>query len=203
MELRDLIEGKYIRLQKMQMEDAPLIFNWRQSASGQFMNQPDGYSLAMQEDWMQNRPDTEINYIIVAKETGEKVGMVALVGISIQDRNAEIGRLLLAPEFLKKSNPYGLEALKLCATEIIVEWNFHKINGNVLENNVSMLKLQKYMGMEEEGFLKDQKMIGGKMYGLFLVALFESNYRKKYLPRINMLLKAFEKSPITSTMETT
>ena len=186
-----LIEGDFILLREINLEDAESIFNWRIGVSGQYMNQPDGYCLQMQKSWMSNRPENEINYIIIDKKSNQSVGMVAIVGISEQDKNAEIGRLLLAPEFLKKSNPYGLEALKLCSNQILNEWGFHKIYGNVLSENIPMLKLQKYLGMIEEGLLKDQKKIKGEMYDLHLVALFENNFRTKYIPRISMLLKAF------------
>ncbi len=187
-----LLEGEFIQLREITADDAKIIFSWRTGSSGQFMNQPDGYSLEMQKKWMTSRPVSEINYIIVDKKTHEKVGMVAIVGISEQDKNAEIGRLLLAPIYLKKSNPYGLEALKLCSTEILKNWEFHKIFGNVLSENIPMLKLQKYLGMIEEGLLKDQKSIKGKMYDLHLVALFQENFTKKYIPRISLLLKTFK-----------
>lgn len=187
----NFIEGNFILLREITLEDAEIIYNWRTGASGKFMNQPDGYNLAMQKKWMNTRPANEINYIIIEKKNNEKVGMVAIVGISEQDKNAEIGRLLLAPEFLKRSNPYGLEALKICADQILKQWKFHKINGNVLSENVPMLKLQKYLGMVEEGLLKDQKSISGIMYDLHLVALFQAAFKQKYIPRINMLLKAF------------
>ena len=186
-----LIKGDFILLREINLEDAETIFNWRIGVPGQFMNQPDGYCLEMQKSWMNNRPESEINYIIIDKKNNQSVGTVAILGISKQDKNAEIGRLLLAPEFLKKSNPYGLEALKLCSNQILNEWNFHKIYGNVLSENIPMLKLQKYLGMVEEGLLKDQKSIKGKMYDLHLIALFKENLVMKYLPRISLLLKHF------------
>ena len=186
-----IIEGEFIFLREIIIEDAETIFSWRTGPSGQFMNQPDGYDMEMQINWMNSRPETEINYMIINKKNNEKVGMVAMVGISEQDKNAEIGRLLLAPEFLKKSNPFGLEALKICSIEILNVWGFHKIYGNVLSENIPMLKLQKYLGMIEEGLLKNQKSIRGIMYDLHLVALFPDALKQKYIPRINLLLKAF------------
>ncbi len=125
------LEGTFIRLEKLKPEDAALVYEWRISESGAFMNQPEGYSLASQQHWMQNRPASEINYMIICKSSGNKVGMIAIVNISDQDKNAEVGRLLLAPVYLKKSNPYGLEALKLCCNLVLNEWHFNKINGNV------------------------------------------------------------------------
>ena len=190
-DINKTIVGEFIELIQIDNDDAEMIYNWRIGLSGQFMNQPDGYSVEMQKQWMKSRPNNEINYMIVDKKNRLKVGMVAIVGISIQDKNAEIGRLLLAPEYLNKSNPYGLEALKLCSNQILNVWNFHKICGNVLSENVAMLRLQKYLGMKEEGLLVDQKSIKGKLYNLHLVALFKDDLQKCYLPRISMLLKAF------------
>ncbi|MBK9382681.1 MAG: GNAT family N-acetyltransferase [Chitinophagaceae bacterium] len=127
-----IVKGDFVELHEITPDDAQIIYNWRTSSSGQFMNQPDGYSLESQQNWMQNRPANEINYTIISKESGQKVGMIAIVGISIQDKNAEVGRLLLAPEFLKASNPYGLEALKICYNLILNVWGFNKIYGNAV-----------------------------------------------------------------------
>ncbi|MBL0305002.1 MAG: GNAT family N-acetyltransferase [Chitinophagaceae bacterium] len=188
-----IVKGDFVELHEITPDDAQIIYNWRTSSSGQFMNQPDGYSLESQQNWMQNRPANEINYTIISKESGQKVGMIAIVGISIQDKNAEVGRLLLAPEFLKASNPSGLEALKICYNLILNVWGFNKIYGNVLSENKPMLKMQKYLGMVEEGLLKQQKNIHGKMYDLHLVAIFQEQFNKSYLPKIQFLLKAFRK----------
>lgn len=186
------LHGEFIELREMTLADADLIYHWRTGPSGKFMNQPDGYSLESQQRWMQSRPANEINYMIVSKRSGEKVGMIAIVDISEQDRNAEVGRLLLAPEFLKRSNPYGMEALKLCCNLVLNEWGFHKIHGNVLSENKPMLRMQKYLGMVEEGLLKDQKTIHGKFYDLHLVALFREALNKSYLPKISLLLNSFK-----------
>ena len=187
-----IIEGDYIVLREITLDDAEIIYNWRTGPSGEFMNQLDDYNLQMQINWMNTRPNNEINYIIIDQFNNEKVGMVSIVGISERDKNAEIGRLLLAPEFLNRSNPFGLEALKICSNEILKKWRFNKIYGSVISASLPMLKLQKYLGMVEEGFLKDQKSIRGKMYDLHLVALFSEAFELKYIPRINMLLKAFK-----------
>lgn len=186
------LEGEFVELHEITVEDADIIYKWRTGDSGEYLNQPDGYSLEAQKKWMVSRPANEINYMIVAKSTDAKVGTIAIVGISEQDKNAEVGRLLLGPEFLKKSNPYGLESLKISYNLILNEWKFHKIYGNVLSENVAMLKMQKFLGMVEEGILKDQKIIRGVMYDLHLVAIFADRLNKYYIPRISMLLKSFK-----------
>lgn len=185
------LEGDFITLNEIKADDAEIIYEWRTGLSGKYMNQPVGYSLDFQKSWIENRPKNEINYTISSKKSGGKVGMISVVGISEQNRNAEVGRLLLAPEFLNKSNPYGLEALKLCYNLIINEWNFNKVFGNVLSANTAMLKLQKFLGMIEEGKLKEQTVINNEFYDLFLVAIFRDELNKLYIPKINLLLKSF------------
>lgn len=185
------LEGDFVTLNEITVNDAEIIYEWRTGQSGKYMNQPVGYSLNYQKRWIESRPDNEINYIISSKKSGKKVGMIAVVGISEQNKNAEVGRLLLAPEYLNKSNPYGLEALKICYNLIINEWNFNKVFGNVLSANTAMLKLQKFLGMTEEGKLKEQTVINNQFYDLFLVAIFRDQLNKLYIPRINLLLKSF------------
>ena len=188
------LEGEFIQLRKIALDDAHLIYKWRNSESGKYMNRPDGYSLEMQKKWISERPVNELNFIIVSKQQNSNVGMISIVGISEQDRNAEVGRLLLAPEFLRTSNPYGLEALKLCNNLILNTWGFNKVYGNVLADNLPMLRMQKYLGMIEEGLLRQQKSINGHFHDLYLVALFNTQFNKSYLPKINLLLRSFKTS---------
>lgn len=185
------LEGDFVTLNEITVNDAEVIHEWRTGLSGKYMNQPVGYSLDFQKKWIESRPNNEINYIIFSKESGNKVGMISVVSISEENRNAEVGRLLLAPDFLNKSNPYGLEALKICYNLIINEWDFNKVFGNVLSANTAMLRLQKFLGMTEEGKLKEQTVINNQFYDLFLVAIFREELNKFYIPRINLLLKSF------------
>lgn len=191
LDLYKSLEGDFITLKQITTDDSEIIYAWRTGLSGKYMNQPDDYSLDFQKKWIETRPNNEINYIITSRESNTKVGMISIVGISEQNKNAEVGRLLLAPEYLNKSNPYGLEALKICYNLIINEWNFNKIFGNVLSANTAMLKLQKFLGMTEEGVLKQQTAINGEFYDLFLVGIFRTELNKLYIPRINLLLKSF------------
>ncbi len=186
------LTGDFVELKEITSADAELIYNWRIDVSGQLMNQPTGYSLEMQKKWMETRPSNEINYMIVSRASGQKVGMIAIVAISEQDKNAEVGRLLLAPQFLKVSNPYGLEALKLSYNLVLNGWGFNKVYGNVLSGNKPMLRMQKYLGMAEEGILRQQKILHGEIYDLHLVAIFTKEFNKSYLPKLAILLRAFK-----------
>ena len=186
------LEGDFATLNEITVDDAEIIYKWRTGISGRYLNQPVGYSISFQKEWIENRPNNEINYIISSRKSGVKVGMISIVGISEQNRNAEVGRLLLAPEYLTKSNPYGLESIKICYDLVINKWKFNKIYGNILSENTKMLKLHKFLGMSEEGLLKEQTLIDGKFYDLFLVAIFRDALNDSYIPKVNLLLKSFK-----------
>ena len=59
-----ILKGEFVELHDITLADAETIYNWRIGESGQFMNQPDGYSIESQRKWMETRPANEINYII-------------------------------------------------------------------------------------------------------------------------------------------
>ena len=54
-----------------------------------------------------------------------------------------------------------------------------------------MIKLQKYLGMIEEGVLKQHLFLNGKFEDLHIMSLFSSDFEKAYKKRIQFLLKSF------------
>ena len=148
------ITGDYIILRKAEISDAEDIYSWRSGHSGRFLRHPEGYSVAMQEAWIKSRSDKEINYIIQDKKTLEKVGMISIYEVNTDDKVAEVGRLLLSDYYLTKSNPYGLEALLLGYDYVFNIMNFRKITGIIAAVNITMLKLQLFLGMKQEGYLE-------------------------------------------------
>jgi RimJ/RimL family protein N-acetyltransferase len=187
------LEGDFIVLRKVTVDDAEKIYTWRTSESGAFLNQPEGYSVEMQQQWIKTRGANEINYIIESKSTQQSVGMIAIVDIDEQNKKAEVGRLLLDEKFLNASTPYGLEALKITYGIVLNDWQFNKIYGNILSLNQGMIKLQKFLGMHEEGVLQKHVLHNGNYADLHLFGIFRDRLNTNYLPRIQFLLKSFSK----------
>ncbi|RYG42270.1 MAG: N-acetyltransferase [Chitinophagaceae bacterium] len=186
------IEGEFITLKTVTPDDAQDIYNWRTSASGNFLNQPKNYSVESQQQWIKIRPASEINFIIYSKEKQpRKKGMISIVDIDEQNKKAEVGRLLLDAKYLNESNPYGLEALKITYGLVLNSWQFNKIHGTILSLNTGMIKLQKFLGMEEEGIQRKHLLINNEYTDLHLFCVFAPGFNKTYLPRINFLLKSF------------
>lgn len=189
------LDGKYILLRPLTDDDAQDIYNWRTSKSGAFLNRPSEYSVASQLAWIKSRPQDELNYIIyVNNENMDKAGMISIVGIDEQNKKAEVGRLLLDEKYLNVSVPYGLEALKITYNLVLNEWKFNKIYGSILSLNTGMIKMQKFLGMDEEGILKKHLYLNNQYVDLNLYSIFTDALNSKYIPKINFLLKGFEKS---------
>ncbi len=186
------ITGQHIILRKVEISDAEDIFNWRSGLSGQFMRQPDNYSIKSQEIWINSREQSEINYIILDKKTKRKVGTIGIYEVNNTDEIANVGRLLLANEFLGKPTPYGLEALLIAYDYVFNVLNFRKITGDILAGNIAMYKLQKFLGMKEEGYLEKHVVIKGEFEDIFIMSIFKDKFNNYYQKKINFLLKSFK-----------
>lgn len=185
------IEGEYVILKKVMLEDAEDIYKWRSGESGRFMRHPTNYTIDLQKDWIKKRESSEVNYIIYKKESLTKVGMIGIYDLNYNDLVANVGRLLLSEEYLKKSNPYGLESLLLTYSFVFNSINFRKICGDILGSNLRMFKLQIFLGMQQEGFLKRHVIINGMYEDLFIMSLFKEDFIN-YKNKINFLLKSFK-----------
>lgn len=187
----DVLEGKFITLRKTIVSDAEDIFNWRTSSSGRYLRQPDNYSIKSQENWIKSRGYNEINYIIYNLKTGEKVGAIAIYDVNDLDKVANVGRLLLNEKLLKTSNPFGLEALLMCYDYVLNKMDFRKITGEISGPNESVYKLQKFLGMKQEGFLEKHILLNDEFHDLYIMSIFRENFNTTYKKKILFLLKNF------------
>jgi RimJ/RimL family protein N-acetyltransferase len=188
----ETIVGQHILLKKLELDDAPDVFKWRSSISGRYLRQPAGYSLKSQEDWIKNRGLNEINYIIIDKTTKKKVGTIGIYDVNDFDRIANVGRLLVNEDYLGKSSPYGLEALLICYNFVFNIFDFRKITGDILATNTAMYKLQKFLGMKQEGYLEKHTFINDNFEDLHIMSIFKEEFNNTYAKKINFLLKAFK-----------
>lgn len=186
------VTGQFVILRPVEISDAELIYEWRTGPAGKYLNQPLNYSVESQRQWIKSRPAAELNYIICKKDTGEAVGMISIVDIDTQNRKAEVGRLLLGEKYLNESNPFGLEAMKITYDIVLNKWDFNKIHGTILALNEGMVKLQQFLGMEQEGILRRHLYLLDQYVDVYLFSIFKKELNAKYLHRINFLLKPFK-----------
>jgi RimJ/RimL family protein N-acetyltransferase len=185
------IVGRHIVLRKITINDAQDIYTWRSSISGKYMRHPKDYSLISQEEWIKSRGANEINYIIFDKNSNEKVGTIGIYDVNDIDKIANVGRLILCGEYLGKSNPYGLEALLLNYNYVLNVMGYRKITGDILATNEAMFRLQKFLGMKEEGYLEKHVIIHGEPLDIYIMSIFKDEFNNIYRKKIEFLLKNF------------
>ena len=187
----DSIQGTHILLRKTNVHDAADIFKWRSGTAGKFLRQPDNYSVESQKEWILSRGNNEINYIIIDIKTQQKVGAIGIYDVNDFDKVANVGRLLLDDVFLTKSTPFGLEALLLMYDYVLNIMQFRKITGDILVSNEPMFKLQKFLGMKQEGYLEKHTFINGNYEDLYIMSIFTTEFNNVYKKKIAFLLKNF------------
>jgi RimJ/RimL family protein N-acetyltransferase len=183
------LEGEFVNLRPLQVSDAELTYEWRRAARAKFLNQS-AASVEQQAAWIAARPSSEYNYLIELK-AGHPVGMVSLTGIDAINRHGEPGRFLIGDEVAARGVPAAVEAMKLLYELAFDQLELVRVSGIVAANNTLMIKWQKYLGMKEEGRLRNHlcQKDGSFVDAVYLGMLVEE-YRKIALPRMKVLIAA-------------
>jgi [ribosomal protein S5]-alanine N-acetyltransferase len=182
MELR----GTHVVLRPLRVDDAELTLRWRLGDRASLLNQGAG-TVAEQAAWIGSRPPSEFNFIIELM-SGESVGMLSVVGIDEVNRRAEPARFLIGEPDAVRGLPVAVEAMKLLYEFIFDELKLHRVHGTVAADNRLMIKWQKFLGMKEEGILREHYFIGGQYRDAVCLAMLEDEYRTVALPRMTALI---------------
>lgn len=181
-----VLEGEFVNLRPLQVSDAALTYNWRHAARAKFLNQA-AVSVEQQAAWIASRPASEYNFVIELK-SGHPVGMVSLTGIDTINRRGEPGRVLIGDEEAVKGIPAAVEAMKLIYELAFDQLGLIRVCGTVAAENHLMTKWQKYLGMKEEGRLRQHLFLGDQFQDAIYLGLLADEYRKTALPRMNFLI---------------
>lgn len=181
-----MLHGTFVSLRPLRVGDAELTYNWRQSNRAKFLNQG-AASIQQQTEWIASRPKSEQNFIIELK-SGLSVGMLSLIGIDHANQHGEPSRFLIGDEAAVKGLPVAVEAMKLLYELAFDHLQLVRVFGIVAANNHLMIKWQKYMGMKEEGRLRNHLCQKAKFYDAIYFGLLIEEYRRFTLPRMNFLI---------------
>ena len=188
-----ILHGEFVNLRPLQVADAVLTYNWRQAQRAKFLNQG-AASVELQAKWIASRPSGEFNFVIELK-TGWPVGMLSLIGVDKTNRHGEPGRFLIGDEEAVKGLPVAVEAMKLLYELAFDQLGLVRLYGIVAANNHLMFKWQKYLGMKEEGRLRNHLCLAGQFLDGIFIGLLVDEYRKITVPRMNVLIAAARKRP--------
>jgi diamine N-acetyltransferase len=122
--------------------------------------------------------------------------MLSLTGIDATNRHGEPGRFLIGDEEAAKGVPVAVESMKLLYELAFDQLGLVRVCGIVAANNQLMFKWQKYMGMKEEGRLRNHLCLAGKFQDGIFLGLLVDEYRMTTLPRMNVLIAFARPKPV-------
>jgi RimJ/RimL family protein N-acetyltransferase len=170
------------------VSDAETTLRWRLSDRAALLNRG-AQSVEEQAAWIASRPEDEVNLVIELR-SGEPVGMLSLIHIDTVHRRAEPARFLIGEPAAVKGLPAALEATKLLYGYAFDRLHLHRLYGIVVADNTQMLKWHTFLGMKEEGRLREHFHLAGRSRDAICVGLLESEYRTITLPRMKALIRA-------------
>jgi RimJ/RimL family protein N-acetyltransferase len=187
--------GKFINLRLLQIDDASVTFNWRASQRASLLN-AGAKTVTDQKEWIKGRPKNEYNFIIELKNN-LPVGMLSLININHINKNAETARFLIGDENSVKGLPVAVEAMKLIYEFAFEDLNLARLYGTVASENSLMVKWQKYLGMKEEGRMRNHFFINGNWQDAIILGLLVDEYQTQSLPRMNALISVSSRNPVS------
>jgi diamine N-acetyltransferase len=116
--------------------------------------------------------------------------MLSLVAVDHINRRAEPARFLIGEEELARGVPAAVEAMKLLYEFAFDTLKLRRMHGTIASDNKAMYKWQTYLGMKEEGRLREHYFINNHFQDAICVGLLEDEYRSLTLPRMQALIAA-------------
>ena len=77
----------------------------------------------------------------------------------------------------------------------------HRVFGSVASQNTRMIKWQRFMGMAEEGRMRDHYCMNGRFHDAVIMGLLAADYRHVTLPRLRAFVDAGRPRPPTAQSE--
>jgi diamine N-acetyltransferase len=180
-----------VNLRPLRAEDAELTLSWRTSERAGLLNRG-AETVADQAEWIRSRPASERNFVIELDD-GRAVGMLSLIGVDTENRHAESARFLIGDEDAVRGVPAAVEAMKLLYELAFDRMGLERVWGTVAAGNRRMIKWQRYLGMREEGRLRNHYRIGGRFQDAVCLGILAEEYRGQARPRMEALIAAGRK----------
>jgi RimJ/RimL family protein N-acetyltransferase len=185
---KTLLEGKYVNLRLLTVEDAAITCRWRNG--GRAINLNIGaVNVNAQGSWIVARPQDEFNFMFVLKDQ-TPIGMLSLINIDQIHKRAEPARFLIGDEEKVKGIPAAVEAMLLLYKFAFDDLKLRRLYGTIASDNNLMLKWQRYLGMKDEGRLRDHYFINNHFQDAICLGILRNEYENVAMPRMCALISA-------------
>jgi RimJ/RimL family protein N-acetyltransferase len=185
-----IIEGKYVKLRPIAVEDAGLTLKWRLSDRARYLHQG-SKTIEEQMHWISLRlnKENELNFII--EYDNMSVGMIAIYEIDQLHKSCEWGRFLIGEKEIVGTAPVAYESELILSDYIFNNLQMHKIYGDVMEDNQAMIKYRIFIGYKKDGIPRDHYAYNGKYKNTIAFSLLEDQYRNVCRPKLLSLLNLY------------
>jgi UDP-4-amino-4,6-dideoxy-N-acetyl-beta-L-altrosamine N-acetyltransferase len=119
------------------------------------------------EAYLKNR-HKEVRCAICKEKDGLIIGVVYLLQIDYQNRNAEFAIFIGNEE--EQGKGYGKQASTMMLKHAFNDLNLHKVYLTVLESNTNAIKLYNKIGFTQNGVLPDEVFKKGKYQNMILMS---------------------------------
>jgi len=186
--VRATLEGEFVRLRPLEVTDAEMTLGWRTSQRAAHLN-AGSQTLDEQARWIASRPESEYNFVIELRD-GRPVGMVSVTGLDERHGTCEPGRFLIGDEAAVRGTPAAVESMKLIYELVFERLGLRRIHGTIVSENTLMIKWQKFLGMREEGRMRQHFFVNGRYQDCVIFGMLADEFRRDALPRMKALIAA-------------
>lgn len=177
--MKMLFESSRVYLRKMTADDAEIYHQWRNDMDVMRTTNPamDRYTREETEQFVKHAilgSSQSKSYMIIAKETGTPIGVTALIGIDLKNRNGEC--IIDIGEKPYWGLGYGTEALKLLLDYAFLEMNMHRVALRVFAFNERAIRLYEKLGFKQEGVSRQCMFREGKWHDIIHMGILQQEY---------------------------
>ncbi len=172
-----MIEGKRLKLRRMQATDADDVVRWRNDPAilqEMFADEPpnhEGHSRWLAE--IERRGDRH-EFVIVERATGCSIGTIGLSDIDQKNSRAMYGILIGEPNARGKG--YGREASQLILRYAFGELRLHRVYLHVFADNAPAIRLYERVGFRPEGTLRQHAWKRGQFRDVLVMAMLHDEW---------------------------
>jgi RimJ/RimL family protein N-acetyltransferase len=130
-----------------------------------------------QEAWYQKAVTDKKNlrFTVVARETGEAVGMVNLVDLDWKNGSAFQGIRLAASG---RGKGYGMDAVMSLMRYAFEELRLHRLNSSIIQYNFRSQKMYERCGWKIEGKKEQAVFRNGRYWDLLITGILRADYER-------------------------
>ena len=165
------IEGEHVILRPITAEDTDDIVRWRNSPEViKYFIFRETFTAQMHEHWLETKVASGkvIQYIIIDKDNGKKVGSVYLKDIDPVNESAEYG--IFIGESSARGRGLGSETAKIFTDFAFSSLQLHRISLRLLSNNATAQRSYEKAGFVIEGVFKDMVKLNGEFTDIIFMA---------------------------------